>query len=173
MSNNPDNNQGGSTKTIAYDHTTIAKKDKNDCISSGYQHYYRPQTKFAKVMFLHLSVILFTGGRAWWGDGGHVWQGVCGACVVGGCGRYHEIRSMSGQYASYWNAFLLNKLHISYFSMFLKYASFLNSSFHTTSVFLSIKSSFSKTFENLLKECMSALFKVHTNLICNTIKTNY
>ena len=24
--------------------------------------YYRPQTKFAKVMFLHLSVILFTGG---------------------------------------------------------------------------------------------------------------
>ena len=23
---------------------------------------YRPQTKFAKVMFLHLSVILFTGG---------------------------------------------------------------------------------------------------------------
>ena len=25
-------------------------------------HHYRPQTKFAKVMFLHLSVILFTGG---------------------------------------------------------------------------------------------------------------
>ena len=24
--------------------------------------YYRPQTKFAKVMFLHLSVILFTWG---------------------------------------------------------------------------------------------------------------
>ena len=24
--------------------------------------YYRPPTKFAKVMFLHLSVILFTGG---------------------------------------------------------------------------------------------------------------
>ena len=24
--------------------------------------HYRPQTKFAKVMFLHLSVILFTGG---------------------------------------------------------------------------------------------------------------
>ena len=23
---------------------------------------YRPQTKFAKVMFLHLSAILFTGG---------------------------------------------------------------------------------------------------------------
>ena len=25
-------------------------------------YFYRPQTKFAKVMFLHLSVILFTGG---------------------------------------------------------------------------------------------------------------
>ena len=25
-------------------------------------HFYRPLTKFAKVMFLHLSVILFTGG---------------------------------------------------------------------------------------------------------------
>ena len=25
-------------------------------------NYYRPQTKFAKVMFLHVSVILFTGG---------------------------------------------------------------------------------------------------------------
>ena len=54
--------------------------------------YYRPQTKFAKVMFLHLSVILFTrgctwqgacvagrgvrgGGRAWWE--GFAWQGAC------------------------------------------------------------------------------------------------
>ena len=33
------------------------------CIHSMFAHYfYRPQTKFAKVMFLHLSVILFTGG---------------------------------------------------------------------------------------------------------------
>ena len=29
--------------------------------------YYRPQRSFGKVMFLHLSVILFTGGK-----GGHV-----------------------------------------------------------------------------------------------------
>ena len=37
-------------------------------------------------------------GGAWWG---------C-ACMVGGMrGRYYEIRSMSGWYASYWNAFLL------------------------------------------------------------------
>ena len=46
------------------------------CLSCLYQaqtlllkfnHYYRPQTKFAKVMFLHLSVILFTGGSTWAG----------------------------------------------------------------------------------------------------------
>ena len=37
--------------------------------------------------------------------GGHAWQG---ACKEGGVrGRYYEMRSMSGRYASYWNAFLL------------------------------------------------------------------
>ena len=42
--------------------------------------YYRPQTKFAKVMFLHLSVILLGGGHACMA-GGH-------ACMAGGmCGR--------------------------------------------------------------------------------------
>ena len=40
--------------------------------------------------------------------------GICGcvgSCVVAGgraCMGYDEIRSMSGRYASYWNAFLLN-----------------------------------------------------------------
>ena len=42
--------------------------------------------------------------------GGHVWQGVCMAgrhAWWGGMrGRYYEIRSMSGRYASYWDAFL-------------------------------------------------------------------
>ena len=76
---------------------------------------YRPHTKFAKVMFLHLSVshsvlrgegaCMVTGGHAWLGGvfgcrgvhgcGGHAWLwGVCmvvgGACVVvegmHGCG---------------------------------------------------------------------------------------
>ena len=42
--------------------------------------------------------------------GGHAWQGGMhgrGACM-GWCvrSRYYEIRSMSGRYASYWNAFL-------------------------------------------------------------------
>ena len=125
-------------------------------------HYYRPQTKFAKVMFLQVSVcphrgvgvvcmfflggcmVLF-GGHAWFYLGGHAWF-YLGGCVVlfggmhgfiwggGMCGfiwggmhgflggvcmvflggmrgffsffGYNEIRSMSGRYASYWNAFL-------------------------------------------------------------------
>ena len=57
-----------------------------------------------------MSRILSTGG------GGGAWGLACmvggmhgrGAWVVGGmCGRYYEIWSMSGRYASYWNAFLL------------------------------------------------------------------
>ena len=43
-------------------------------------NYYRPQTKFAKVMFLHLSVsrgaCMVSGGR----------HGFRGACVVAGGG---------------------------------------------------------------------------------------
>ena len=37
--------------------------------------------------------------------------GMCsrGVCMAGGVrGRYYEIRSMSGRYASYWNAFLFD-----------------------------------------------------------------
>ena len=77
------------------------------------------------------------GGHAWWGvcvagrhawqvgvcvwqgvvhGGGHVWQGVhggCawwGTCMVGdmhGGGGMYGMQSISGQYTSYWNAFLL------------------------------------------------------------------
>ena len=129
--------------------------------------FYRPQTKFAKVMFSQVSVCpsgggvhgrgtcvvvggvhgrghAWLGGRAWQGGmcggrGEHAWQGgmcVCGGacmagwacmargacvveegsmhgrgvcvCVCGGggmCGRRDS--HCSGQYASYWNAFLL------------------------------------------------------------------
>ena len=52
-------------------------------------HIYRPQRSCVKVIFLHLSVILFTGGCAWQGAcmTGRVWQGVC---VAGGmCARGH------------------------------------------------------------------------------------
>ena len=67
------------------------------------------------------------GGHAWLLLGGmhgcsrgHAWLlggGMCGcswgACLVfsgGACIGYDEIRSMSGRYASYWNAFLLSKI---------------------------------------------------------------
>ena len=82
--------------------------------------FYRPQRSWAKVMFLQASVILSTGG-----GGVHA-----GQCMLG----YHPppreqtplgadtpqeqtpppeadsgIRSTSGRYASYWNAFLFVK----------------------------------------------------------------
>ena len=88
-----------------------------------YFDFYRPQKKFAKVIFLHLSVILFTEG------GGNLPQ-----CMLG-CTHTHthptqpppgsevdtpsctrgrppqicacwEIRATSGRYTSYWNAYL-------------------------------------------------------------------
>ena len=66
----------------------------------------------------HAWGAFMAGGHAWWGSmhgRGHAWWGQ-GACMAGGgCvaeggmrGRYYEIRSMSGRYASYWNAFLFS-----------------------------------------------------------------
>ena len=70
------------------------------------------------------GVCMFWGGMCGYGGvhgcRGHVWLaggmrgcgGACmvvgGACVVAGgaCTGYNEIRSISGRYASYWNAFL-------------------------------------------------------------------
>ena len=85
--------------------------------------YYRPQTKFAKVMFLQVPVcphgggacmVLF-GGHAWFYlggvhgfiRGGHAWFYLGGHVWFFQFFRYNEIRSRSGRYASYWNAFLL------------------------------------------------------------------
>ena len=143
-------------------------------IAIEYSVYLPPANEvWGKVIFLHLFVILFTGGCAWFYLGGRAWfylggmhgfirggmhgfiqggmhgfiqggmhgfiRGACmvlflggvhgfirrGVCVVlfgggmrgfirGGGVRgffsffgYNEIRSMSGRYASYWNAFLL------------------------------------------------------------------
>ena len=50
-------------------------------------------------------------GRAWllWGGvRGCSRGGMCGSSGGGVRGFFHEIRSMSGRYASYWNAFLFN-----------------------------------------------------------------
>ena len=90
--------------------------------------FYHPQRNWGKVIFseacvknsvqrgggcdrggVHGRGACVAGGCAL--QGGHPWQGASmavGACMAGGhCGRYYEIQSMSGQYASYWNAFLL------------------------------------------------------------------
>ena len=51
--------------------------------------FYLPQTKFAKVLFLQVSVCPRGGVNGW--GGGHAWlgRGVCvareGVCVAGGC----------------------------------------------------------------------------------------
>ena len=79
----------------------------------------------------------YSGGHAWFYSGGHGWfySGGMGGFIWGGHawfysgGRawfysgggmhgffsffgYNEIRSMSGWYASYWNAFLFNNNHV-------------------------------------------------------------
>ena len=60
------------------------------------------------------------------GCGGHVWlQEACmvaggcgceGVCMVAGgvCVGYDKIRSMSGRYASYWNAFLFSNVNATF-----------------------------------------------------------
>ena len=57
----------------------------------------------------------YLGGRAWFYSGGHAWFYLGGhAWFYSGGGMhgffsffgYNEIRSMSGRYTSYWNAFL-------------------------------------------------------------------
>ena len=80
------------------------------------------------VLFGGACMVLFGGGHAWFYSGvcmvlfggmhGFIWRGMRGFIWGGMCGffsffRYNEIRSMSGRYASYWNAFLLDFLFIS------------------------------------------------------------
>ena len=109
-------------------------------ISSGWRFFTVRNSSCGKVMFSQASVILSTWGHVWWGVWwggihGGVWQGayivggVCGrgACMAGGMhggrggmrGRGHVWRGgmhgrrdshCSGRYASYWNAFLFQKL---------------------------------------------------------------
>ena len=69
------------------------------------------------VLFRGVCMVLF-GGCAWFYSGGAWFYSAGGACMVlfsgGACMvfsvffGYNEIRSMSGRYASYWNAFLLD-----------------------------------------------------------------
>ena len=84
--------------------TNLAKQVSTTCVFC--YHFYRPETKFVKVMFLHVSFCPQDGGHVWQGGvhaGGHAWQGgVCGTPPS----RYYDIWSISGRYASCWNAFL-------------------------------------------------------------------
>ena len=111
-------------------------------------------------MFLQVSVILSTGGCAWlgghaWLPGGCAWLpggvhgcwgGLCGCQGVhgcrgvrgwgGACVGYDEIRSMSGRYASYWNAFLFFELK-SWSAMFKK--SVISYNFHVSFKYSSLR----------------------------------
>ena len=83
------------------------------------KHIYHPQRSCGKVMFLHLSVILFTGGLPYPSGqtpladtlpgadtplGRHPWTDTS-PCTV-----HDGIRSTSGRYASFWNAILLKHI---------------------------------------------------------------
>ena len=106
--------------------------------------FYRPQTKFAKVMFSQVSVcpqggvsqhVMGTGGgipacsgQGWCLPGGSLPGGVYPGGATRGRvsgvlpqtrGRYYGIRSTSRRYASQWNAFLWNGLSTVYWQKFL------------------------------------------------------
>ena len=102
------------------------------CQSGLHSYFYRPQKKFAKVMFLQEFDCPRGGGGSVrgdsWGCVVALGGGMCGCSRGGmhGCSGGHawllqgggmhgirqdtEIRSMSGQYASYWNAFLFKQI---------------------------------------------------------------
>ena len=71
------------------------------------------------------ACVVAPGGHAWLLWGGHAWllRGGMHGCSGGACVvffsffRYNEIRSMSGRYASYWNAFLFKCFFFIYFSL--------------------------------------------------------
>ena len=72
------------------------------------------------VLFGGACIVLF-GGHAWFYlggmhgfiRGGHAWFYLWGVHGFFSFFGYNEIRSMSGRYASYWNAFLFfSKLYI-------------------------------------------------------------
>ena len=60
------------------------------------------------VLFEGACMVLFEGGMHGFIQGGHAWFYQAGGGMHGffSFSRYNEIRSMSGRYASYWNAFL-------------------------------------------------------------------
>ena len=103
---------------------------------------------WSKVMFLHLSVILFRGGSLSRG------RGLCpggGVSVQGEgslSGRHLPRTVRCGQYVSYWNAFLLNFNYGSKSNSSWEYDSqktdtILMLSYFNYSLFVQLKTSFS------------------------------
>ena len=72
---------------------------------TGMLSCYRPQS-CGKVMFLRLSVILFTGGSVCPG-GSLSRESLSEGSARVSVQRHPSVRWKSGRYASYWNAFLL------------------------------------------------------------------
>ena len=68
--------------------------------------YYRPQTKFAKVMFSQVFVCPWGGGSLSRGVSFQRRVSVRGVSVQGGLCQGDIRMVKSGRYASYWNAFL-------------------------------------------------------------------
>ena len=60
---------------------------------------------------VHGGSSMHGGGHAWWG-GAHEWRGSCMARMPPAPDTMINGRSMSGQYSSYWNAFLFFNLGI-------------------------------------------------------------
>ena len=91
--------------TASDGHHTYGRQVGGTC-PTGMHSYYRPQRKFAKVMFLHLSVSHSVHG------GGGVCLSACWdtppreQTPTRPCSACWEIRATSGRYASYWNAYL-------------------------------------------------------------------
>ena len=63
----------------------------------GLSYYYRPQTKFAKVIFLQVSVILSTGGGVCMVAPGGTWL-FRGGCIHGCSSRGHAWLLLGGMH---------------------------------------------------------------------------
>ena len=78
---------------------------KEACVARG--HAWRGACMIGGACVAGMGACMAGGMH---GKGGCAWQGGHGLGVAwwggGMCGKYYEILSMNGQYASYWNAFL-------------------------------------------------------------------